>query len=144
MESHLDGRVLVWPEAFSPEECEILAGRFPYRGPGVALVQDPVNAYEVGLLCGARMKGGPALQWLDWVTLPQFNRSVAWHLDEPKGATHKLCVYLDPGPGTEFRGLGVVGGYGAIVLFDIGLEHRSGEGAAARRCLGLRAKRIRT
>jgi len=142
----LSGRVLVWPEAFSEEECAMIAGQFDdaqFSGP--ALVRDPSRAYELGLLCGARMPGAPALQWLDWITLPRFGRCVGWHLDEPKNATHKLCLYLDPGPGTEFRAdedtVVAGGGLGSIVLFDVRLEHRTAEGEA-RRVLGLRARRI--
>lgn len=136
----LGSRVFVWPKAFTPAECAGLAARFTWDKHGVRDL--PPLAHELGLMIGSRMHGCFPLQWGNEVTFSI--QRVPWHLDSPMGATHKLCLYLDPGPGTEFRDGTAVGGQGSIALFDMKLEHRTEPGAeGVRRVLGLRAKRIR-
>lgn len=140
MITHLGERVLVWPKAFTAEECAGLAARFTWDKHGVRDL--PPLAHELGLMCGQRMRGCFPLQWGDEVTFSV--AQVPWHLDQALGSTHKLCLYLDDAPGTEFRDGTVAGGRGAIVLFDIRLEHRASPFEGTRRILGLRARRLRT
>ncbi len=142
MISYLDGKILAWPDAFSAEECELVAGRFEWRKHGV--VRSASIAGEIGLLARERMPGAPELAWTEEITISILN--TPWHLDEPRGATHKLCLYLDPGGvGTVFRTehhfFCPPGTQGTLVLFDIRLEHRTGDAPRARRrVLGLRAR----
>jgi len=137
---HFGGRVLAWPSAFSPPECGLLVERLDWGAHGVRAA--PALAAEMGALAALRMPGGPALRWTGEITASV--QSVPWHLDERRGATHKLCLYLDPGDvGTVFRLSGeevhVPAPQGTIVLFDIALEHRTGDMPPnLRRVLGLR------
>lgn len=145
MLSYFDDKILVWPGAFSGEECEILLGRIDWDTKH-GVVRAPAIARELGALAELRMPGAPSLRWTDEISISV--APVPWHLDEPRGATHKLCLYLDPrGVGTSFRykeqEITPAVDVGAIVLFDIRLEHRVGEGyLPGRRVLGLRARAV--
>jgi hypothetical protein len=134
--SYLDGKILAWPSALNPEECERIRDRFAWADHGVK--HEPALAAELGALLHSRMHGAPALEWRPHLTVSC--KPVPWHLDAPLGATHKLCLYLDPaGVGTVFRAALPPGAQGTIVLFDIGLEHKAGEYSGERHVLGLRA-----
>lgn len=144
MISLLDGRVLVWPAALTPAECGELAQGIDWKNHGI--IEMPQKAAEAGAFIRARMEGAPPLAWTSEITVSVSR--VPWHLDAPRGATHKVCIYLSPGgAGTEFRER--VDGpitappapQGTICLFNILLEHRAAPlGPPLRRVLGLRAR----
>ncbi len=134
-----DGRIRIWPRAFTPAECDALVARFEWGKHGV--VHNPELAIELGAMCAARMDF--PVRWVPHVTFScEF---VPWHTDRSiEGETHKACLYLDAdGIGTEFAVSGesvyVPVRQGTLVLFDIALEHRTGPGEGRRHVLGLRA-----
>jgi len=143
MISSLDRKILIWPEAFSSEECELLTRRFDWTKHGVKEL--PELAAEITAMLEPRTPRCPKMIWTPFVTLSM--QQVGWHLDSAHGgATHKLCLYLDDSNvGTEFQhpfGLWEGPWCGSICLFDIGLEHRTAGAVRHRRVLGLRAREV--
>lgn len=128
---------MVVRSALGPELCEALRERVGFvplashvrRRPD--LVQGLVNAV------GPFLIGVPGrLAFLPEVTASWCVHD--WHRDQPMGATHKVCIYVDEGVrGVVFRGDEATDApMGSVVIFPIDLEHRSGE---RRMVLGLRA-----
>lgn len=139
--------VYAWPGALSPDECAEVAASCSWVNL-TQVVHAPDRTKALGERLAARMPGAPELEWSAWITLGA--RSLPWHIDPSSydpGARWKLCLYLDPGHGgTVFSRRDLVrppGTQGTIVLFDLRLEHCSGEaGEGPRRVLGLRARPI--
>lgn len=130
---------MVIRSALAPELCALLAakvGFIPYAShvrTRPELVQGLVNAI------GPFLIGVPGrLAFLPEVTSSWHHHD--WHRDSPKGATHKVCIYLDPGDagtGVVFRPDEVtIAPAGSVIIFPIGYEHRSSE---RRMVLGMRA-----
>lgn len=140
--------ILLWPRAFSPEECASISRALPWPlndGPHQAIHHSHVLAQFLGSRFIERMPDAPELRWLNDVTLTRIDapRARGWHLDQPRGARWKLCMYLDNviDGGTDFREITPACPQGTIVLFDVALEHRSAADGFAgwKRVVGLRA-----
>lgn len=136
-----EGEVLVWPGALDEITRAELAATIPVEfvgGPHRA----PRLAGEILRLVLPHLAELPRLVWLEDVTYT--TSPLGWHRDVPS-ADHKLAVYLDslPNGGTIFdraRQLAPATPAGTVVLFDLGLEHRSADPAAPKRVIGLRAR----
>lgn len=141
-----DSAPIVIRSALAPEACALLASMVPWVPLGSHVRRMPDLVKKIVTAIHGSFIGVPGqLSFHPEVTTSWCVHG--WHRDAPHGATHKVCLYLDEGEtgaGVVFRGPIETAGagdetlapLGSIVLFPIGMEHRSGE---RRKVLGLRA-----
>lgn len=143
-----DAAPIVIRSALAPEACALLASMVPWVPMGSFVRRQPDLVKKIVTAIHGSFIGVPGqLSFHDEVTTSWCLHD--WHRDAPHGATHKVCLYLDEGvdgTGVVFHTFDpslhdiTIAPLGSIVLFPIGLEHKSSE---RRKVLGLRATMMR-
>jgi hypothetical protein len=128
------GVVRVWDDVLTPAECSrIIEERFEGYAPRQEILEQPRFAEMLLEQVKGRAPGFPDMRPTGHVTYTLGKRGIGWHFDGPRGASHKLVIYLNEVPSggtlfgrsTESVRVRVENKVGRVVLFDIGLEHAS-------------------
>jgi len=123
----------VWDDALTPDQCSALIAEYFLTGTAVSgIFPRPEVAARVLSMVRQNVPGFPAdAVPTGSVTFHTDTKPIGWHYDKPKGATHKLLLYLNevPSGGTLFSRHAPVlvkNRLGRAVLFPMhDLEHAS-------------------